>query len=87
MVTTIQVSEKTKEELFFIKSRLELVTGQKVTLEDAIKWLIAKGRKKTIDERKKINDELYGIAKSIGITLLDVSELRKQKASRFESFQ
>ncbi len=82
MVTTIQVSEKVKKELFYIKSRLELATGHKCTLEDAIKWLIAKGRKTTIEERKKTSEELFGIAKAI--TLKDVSILRKEKVSRFD---
>ncbi|HUY00536.1 MAG TPA: hypothetical protein VMV49_13330 [Candidatus Deferrimicrobium sp.] len=83
MVSTIQISEKTKEKLFLIKSQLELATGQKCTLEDAIKWLIARGRRNTIEERKKLSDELFGIAKLI--TLEDVSEIRKQKGSRFEN--
>jgi hypothetical protein len=84
MVTTIQVSEKTKEELFSIKCQLELSTGQKYTLEDAVKWLIAKGRKKSYEERKNVCDELFGIAKMLGLTLSDVSEIRKQRGSRFE---
>jgi len=85
MVTTIQISEKTKEELFLIKSRLELATGRKFTLEEAIKWLIAKERRGTAIDRKKISAELFGIASSIGVTLSDVSELRRERSSRFES--
>ncbi len=77
MVTTIQISVKTKEELFFIKNRLELTTGRKVTLEDVIKWLIAKEGQKDAEERRKAINELFGIAKSIGITLSDVSKLRQ----------
>jgi hypothetical protein len=84
MVTTIQISEKTKEELFLIKSRLELATGRKFTLEEAIKWLIAKEGQKDNKERRKAIDELFGIAKQFGITILDVSELRRQRDSRFE---
>jgi hypothetical protein len=86
MVTTIQVDEKTKEELFAIKSRLELATGRKCTLEDAIKWLMARGRKKGFEERKNACEGLFGIAKSIGLTLSDVSELRKERDSRFANF-
>ena len=85
MVSTIQINEKTKEELFLIKSRLELETGNKYTLEDAIKWLIAKGRKKTAEERKKVSKELFGITKSLKITMDDLSELRRERFSRFES--
>jgi len=85
MVTTIQISEKTKEELFLIKSRLELATGRKFTLEEAIKWLIAKEGQKEPKERKKTIDELFGIAKQLGITIADVSELRRQRDSRFEN--
>ena len=86
MVTTIQVSKKTKEELFLIKSRLELAIGRKFTLEEAIKWLIAKEGRKDKVERKKVTDELFGIARLIGITLSDVSKLRSQRNSRFEIF-
>jgi len=86
MVTTIQISEKTKEELFLIKSRLELATGRKFTLEEAIKWLIAKEGQKDTQERRKAIDELFGIAKQLGITISDVSELRRQRDSRFENF-
>jgi len=86
MVTTIQISEKTKEELFLIKSRLELATGRKLTLEEAIKWLIAKEGQKDTQERRKAIDELFGIAKQLGITISDVSELRRQRDSRFENF-
>jgi hypothetical protein len=77
MVTTIQISDKTKEELFLIKSRLEQTMGRKFTLEDAIKWLIAKEGQKDAEERRKAIDELFGIAKSLGITLSDVSKLRQ----------
>ena len=77
MVTTIQISDKTKEELFLIKSRLEQTMGRKFTLEDAIKWLIAKEGQKDAEERRKAIDELFGIAKSLGITLSDVSRLRQ----------
>lgn len=84
MATTIQVSEKTKQELFLIKTQLELIIGQKCTLEDAINWLIAKGKQKSGEERKKASDELFGIAKSLGISLTDVTALRKQRDSRFE---
>ena len=77
MVTTIQISDKIKEELFLIKSRLEQTMGRKFTLEDAIKWLIAKEGQKDAEERRKAIDELFGIAKSLGITLSDVSRLRQ----------
>lgn len=86
MATTIQISEKTKAELFLIKSQLELTTGQKYSLEDAIKWLMASGKNKSIEERRETAEELLGIAKSIGLNLADVSDLRMQRNSRFENY-
>ena len=83
MVSSIQISEETKEELFLIKARLELATGQKCTLEDAIKWLLKKERKKSFEERKRMSEKLFGIAPNISIA--DVSELRRQRSSRFEN--
>lgn len=83
MGTSIKISEKIKEELFLIKKHLELKTGQEYSLEEIIKWLINRGRDNNIDVRKKLSEELFGIAESVSIN--DVSELRMQKGLRFES--
>ncbi len=40
--TTVKISEFTRKELFRIASRLQVGKGRKVTLEDAIKFLIGK---------------------------------------------
>jgi len=42
MVTSLRISEKTKEELLKLKATLELKTGKRHSLEDAIVYLLEK---------------------------------------------
>ncbi len=46
MVTSLRISEKTKEELLKVKAMLELKTGKRHSLEDAIMYLLEKEVKK-----------------------------------------
>ena len=51
MATTVQISEKTKEELLIVKAQLETQTGKKHSLDDAIQWLIENSKPPTVEER------------------------------------
>ena len=84
MATTVQLNNKTKEELLIVKARLEQETGKKHTLDDAIRWLIEKERSPSIEERIKVTSESFGVIKDLGITLGDLEILRKERSSRFE---
>ena len=68
MATTIQLTEQTKEDLLNIKTRLEQQTGEKYTLEDAIRWLIARSKRNSFEERKNIAKKLFGSIKDLNIT-------------------
>lgn len=63
MVTSIKISEKTKTELLILKRKLEIQSGKKQTLEDAIQWLIAISNKPSVEERIKLSDSYFGLAK------------------------
>ena len=84
MATTLQLNKKTKEELLIVKARLEIETGKKHTLDDAIRWLIEKDRSPNVDERLKSTNESFGVIKDLEITLDDLTSLRKERSSRFE---
>ncbi len=84
MVTTVQLSEKSKKELYMIKGFLEQKTGAKQSLDDTVQWLIAYHYRTHDIDRKKSNKELFGIARHCGVSIKDLSELRKEKGSRFE---
>ena len=84
MATTVQLNNKTKEELLIVKARLEQETGKKHTLDDAVRWLIEKNRSPNLDERIKATNESYGVIKDLEITLDDLANLRKERSSRFE---
>ena len=86
MVTTVQLSEKTKSELLIIKSKLEIQTGKKQTLEDAIQWLIASSQVPSVGDRVKLSDTYFGSAKNLHISLDDVSDLRRKKSARIADF-
>lgn len=86
MVTTVQLSEKTKTELLLIKSKLEIQTGKKQSLEDAIQWLIEHSQPFSVEERIKLSDSYFGSAKDLNISLEDVSALRREKNARIADF-
>lgn len=58
MTTTIQISNSSKEELIMVKAMLEQKTGVKHTLDDAVKWLIAKNKGKTAGKGRTIPGHL-----------------------------
>lgn len=86
MATTVQLSEKTKEELLIVKAQLETQTGKKHTLDDAIHWLIENSRKPSVDERILKSEEYFGMGKKLGVSLKDVSEMRREKNARIADF-
>ena len=86
MVTTVQLSEKTKSELLTIKSKLEIQTGRKQTLEDAIQWLIENSKHPNVEERIGNSDEFFGSGKQFDISIDDVSSLRREKNARIADF-
>ena len=86
MVTTVQINEKTREELLIVKAQLEQQSGKKHTLDDAIKWLIEKANSPGIEERIRASNECFGSLKDLNITLNDLTELRKERSSRIADF-
>ena len=86
MVTTIQVSERSKEELFIIKALLEQNTGKKHTLDEAIQWLLTRSRSISIEDRKKLSSELCGIINDAAIPIDELTKLRQARGSRFADF-
>lgn len=86
MATTVQISEKTKEELLIVKAQLETQTGKKHSLDDAIQWLIENSKPPTVEERIKKSEEFFGSAKDFQISLDDVSDVRKEKNARIADF-
>ena len=86
MATTIQVSDESREDLLIIKARLEQQTGKKHTLDDAIKWLIAKSRSKNLETRKKAGKKLLQLSASLNVSLEDMTKLRQTRSSRFADF-
>jgi hypothetical protein len=84
MATTVQLNKKTKEELLIVKARLEQETGKKHTLDDAIRWLIEKERSPSVEERLKTINESLGVIKDLEISLDELTNLRKERSSRFE---
>jgi hypothetical protein len=86
MVTTVQLNNKTKEELLIVKAQLEQQSGKKHTLDDAIKWLIEKSKTPPLEDRIKASDKCFGLLKDLNITLEDISSLRKERSSRVANF-
>lgn len=86
MATTVQINEKTKEELLIVKAKLETQTGKKHSLDDAIQWLIENSKKPSVEERIKKSEEYFGSAKNLNVTLDDVSKARKEKHARIADF-
>jgi predicted nucleotidyltransferase len=62
MVTTIQLSEKTKDQLFEFQSKLQLELGRKVTYDEVIEYLL-KAQKSKIGKRKELFEKHFGIWK------------------------
>ena len=86
MATTIQLTEQTKEDLLNIKTRLEQQTGEKYTLEDAIRWLIARFKRKSFEDRKNIAKKLFRSIKDLNISEEDLQNLRREQNSRYTDF-
>ena len=86
MATTVQIDEKTREELLIVKARLEQQSGKKHTLDDAITWLIEKSKSPSIESRIRASNECFGALKDLNISLNDVSDLRKERSSRIADF-
>ena len=86
MATTVQISEKTKEELLIVKATLEAQSGKRYTLDDAIRWLIESFKKPSVDERIIKSEECFGLAKNTNVSIEDVSEMRKEKDARIADF-
>ncbi len=86
MATTVQLNEKTKEELLIVKAQLEQQSGIKHTLDDAVKWLIEKSKSPSIEDRIKASENCFGSLKDLNISLEDVSRLRKERNSRIADF-
>ena len=87
MVTTVQLDNDTKQELVRIKAFLEDETGETKSFNDAIKWLLQmKKSSNQYHERKNVANDLVGTLKGLGISLDDLTELRREKDSRFAKF-
>jgi len=86
MATTVQINSSTKEELLFIKAQLELHTGKKHSLDDAIRWLIEKAKSPPLEDRVKDAEKSFGVLKDLGITSEDLRTLRRQRVSRVADF-
>ncbi len=83
MATTLQVSKQSKEELLIIKAKLEQQTGEKNTLDDALKWLIAYSKSNSIQERIKASRKIFGCLSDLQISQEDLKGLRQERNSRF----
>lgn len=87
MATTVQINDRTKNELVIIKAQLEQQSGKKHTLNDAIQWLIERTKSLPYDERKKASKICFGSLKDLNITLDDVSQLRQQRSSKYNTIK
>lgn len=86
MVTTVQLHKNTKKDLLLIKARLEQFTGEKKSLDDAIKWLLEKENSSNFQNRILDSNECFGSISDLNITLDSVTELRISRKSRFADF-
>ncbi len=86
MVTTVQVQPSTRDKLLLVRAQLELQTGRRHTLDDAIRWLIEKVNAPPKEDRIRMAESTFGSIKDLGITTEDLKELRKQAISRVAQF-
>ena len=86
MATTVQLNNATKEDLLIIKAQLELQTGKKHTLDDAIRWLIEKAKSQPLEDRIKAAEACFGSIKDLEIDSEDLKRFRRQVISRVAQF-
>ncbi len=86
MATTVQLNESTKEELLVIKAQLEILTGKKQSLDDAVHWLIQKAKSPPVEDRIKYSHQYFGSIKDLQINLKELTKLRQQRTSRVADF-
>ena len=82
----MQIDKAIKEELLIIKARLEQQSGNKHTLNDAIRWLIDRERSLPFEERINVSKTCFGSIKDLNITIDDLTKLRQERSSRFAEF-
>lgn len=86
MVTTVQVTNSTKRELLLIKAQLELHSGQKHTLDDAIQWLVERSKNSSTKDGLEKKKSCLGAIRDLPITLTNLTKLRQERNSRVADF-
>lgn len=82
MVTSIQLSEETRRELFRIVAELQAKLGRKISYDEAIRILIAQ-TKGVEDARRKFGN-MFGILAGKKSAWKDLKELRAEEEKRLE---
>ncbi len=82
MVTTIQVEEKTKEQLFELVSELEREMSKRVTYDEAIRALLRDARERR-SARERFRKQ-YGALGPDREAWQDLSKLRRSERARLE---
>ena len=82
MVTTIQVDEKTKEQLFELASKLERTMGRRVTYDEAIRALLSEVQK-TRSARYRFRKQ-YGALGPDPKAWQELTKLRRSEKARLE---
>ncbi|MHA2364242.1 MAG: hypothetical protein ACXAC7_09815 [Candidatus Hodarchaeales archaeon] len=75
---TVQLDNKTKQDLLIVKAQLEQQSGKKNTLEEVVKWLIKKANSPSLEDRIRASEECFGLLKDLNISLDDVTRLRRE---------
>jgi len=80
MVTTIQLSEETQQELFRIVTELQGRLGRKVSYDEAIMMLISQTR--GVDDARKKFQDMFGILSDEKSVWKDLKKLREEEEKR-----
>ncbi|MHA1971394.1 MAG: hypothetical protein ACTSW1_00290 [Candidatus Hodarchaeales archaeon] len=86
MASSVEIGEKTKEDLLNIKRQLERVTGKRYTIDDTIRWLIDKERGVPFKRRKELSKKYFATLKDLDLGLDDISKIRQERSSRIADF-
>lgn len=85
MASMDDLTPASKEALQKFSLQLEKQTGKKYSLDDTIQWLLARSKTVDFEDRKRQSAALLGIAKNVGLSLDDLTKLRREQGSRFEN--
>ena len=80
MVTTIQLSEETQQELFRIVTELQAKFGRKVSYDEAIMMLISRIR--GVDDARKKFQDMFGILSGEKSMWKYLKKLREEEEKR-----